>query len=208
MKGLLVKDILGIRRYLRTMGVLCAFFVVLSLLMHSATYISSMLSFLFLMMPLTVFSYDESAKWDAYGLTMPITRNQVVLGRYLLSLLMMVAGAVIGFAASSLLSLLPNMEGSMAEMALIIRVVCGMGMIFLSIVLPLIYKFGAEKGRYIMMAVLLGIFILFYLINSMNLMQWENQGTRTIFYLLPVLGLACLAVSYGIACRVYQNKEI
>ena len=110
MKGLLIKDILGLRRYFFSFAVICLAFLILSVLMKTAMFVSSILAVLFLMMPLTVFSYDESAKWDAYGLTLPVSRKQIVLSRYVLTLLMLAVGSLIGAVFTYGITLLPGVE--------------------------------------------------------------------------------------------------
>lgn len=208
MKGLLIKDILGMRRYFRTLAIICIFFVLLSFLLKTVTYVSSMLSVIFLMLPLTVFSYDEFAKWDAYGLTLPVTRNQVVLGRYAMTLIMLVVGAAIGLAISAVLTFVPEMDGTLTDVISVITLISSAGLVVLAIVLPLIYKFGAEKGRYVMIGVFLAVFILVFLLSKANMPISAEQLLSNLVWLLPVVGLLLFALSYFVACRVYHKKEI
>ena len=208
MKGLLIKDILGLRRYFFSFAVICLAFLILSVLMKTAMFVSSILAVLFLMMPLTVFSYDESAKWDAYGLTLPVSRKQIVLSRYVLTLLMLAVGALIGAVFTYGITLLPGVEETSQGMLEVIPVICGMGLIILAVVFPLIYKFGAEKGRYLMIAVFLLLMIVTLLFNQIS--GWKEQLLPLLVFLpyaAPIVGLAFMAISYWISCRIYENKE-
>lgn len=208
MKGLLIKDILGLRRYFFSFAVICLAFLILSVLMKTAMFVSSILAVLFLMMPLTVFSYDESAKWDAYGLTLPVSRKQIVLSRYVLTLLMLAVGSLIGAVFTYGITLLPGVEETSQGMLEVIPVICGMGLIILAVVFPLIYKFGAEKGRYLMIAVFLLLMIVTLLFNQIS--GWKEQLLPLLVFLpyaAPIVGLAFMAVSYWISCRIYENKE-
>ncbi len=208
MKGLLIKDILGLRRYFFSFAVICLAFLILSVLMKTAMFVSSILAVLFLMMPLTVFSYDESAKWDAYGLTLPVSRKQIVLSRYVLTLLMLAVGSLIGAVFTYGITLLPGVEETSQGMLEVIPVICGMGLIILAVVFPLIYKFGAEKGRYLMIAVFLLLMIVTLLFNQIS--GWKEQLLPLLVFLpyaAPIVGLAFMAISYWISCRIYENKE-
>ena len=208
MKGLLIKDILGLRRYFFSFAVICLAFLILSVLMKTAMFVSSILAVLFLMMPLTVFSYDESAKWDAYGLTLPVSRKQIVLSRYVLTLLMLAVGSLIGAVFTYGITLLPGVEETSQGMLEVIPVICGMGLIILAVVFPLIYKFGAEKGRYLMIAVFLLVMIVTLLFNQIS--GWKEQLLPLLVFLpyaAPIVGLAFMAISYWISCRIYENKE-
>lgn len=171
-------------------------------------FVSSILAVLFLMMPLTVFSYDESAKWDAYGLTLPVSRKQIVLSRYVLTLLMLAVGSLIGAVFTYGITLLPGVEETSQGMLEVIPVICGMGLIILAVVFPLIYKFGAEKGRYLMIAVFLLLMIVTLLFNQIS--GWKEQLLPLLVFLpyaAPIVGLAFMAISYWISCRIYENKE-
>ena len=208
MKGLLIKDILGLRRYFFSFAVICLAFLILSVLMKTAMFVSSILAVLFLMMPLTVFSYDESAKWDAYGLTLPVSRKQIVLSRYVLTLLMLAVGSLIGAVFTYGITLLPGVEETSQGMLEVIPVICGMGLIILAVVFPLIYKVGAEKGRYLMIAVFLLLMIVTLLFNQIS--GWKEQLLPLLVFLpyaAPIVGLAFMAISYWISCRIYENKE-
>ena len=208
MKGLLIKDILGLRRYFFSFAVICLAFLILSVLMKTAMFVSSILAVLFLMMPLTVFSYDESAKWDAYGLTLPVSRKQIVLSRYVLTLLMLAVGSLIGAVFTYGITLIPGVEETSQGMLAVIPVICGMGLIILAVVFPLVYKFGAEKGRYLMIAVFLLLMIVTLLFNQIS--GWKEQLLPLLVFLpyaAPIVGLAFMAISYWISCRIYENKE-
>ena len=208
MKGLLIKDILGLRKYFFSCVVICFFFLILSVLVKTAMFVSSILSVLFLLMPLTVFSYDESAKWDAYGLTLPVTRKQMVFSRYVLTLLMLVVGSLIGSVLTYGITQLPGVEETSQEMLAVIPVICGLGLIILSVVFPLIYQFGAEKGRYIMIAVFLLFMIVMFLFNQLP--GWQEKVLPLLVflpYIAPAAGIIFLVISYFISCRIYENKE-
>ena len=95
MKGLLVKDLLVLRKYARTMVVFILVYIVVFSMLDSVDVISGMVTLVLAMMSVATFSYDELAKWDRFGLTMPVSRKQVVASRYLVCLLSTVFGSAI-----------------------------------------------------------------------------------------------------------------
>ena len=57
------------------------------------------------MSSIATFSYDEMAKADKYILTLPLTKKEVVLAKYVLVITSTVIGAILGVIASTVLSL-------------------------------------------------------------------------------------------------------
>ena len=98
MKGLFVKDLLVLRRYIRTMAVFVLVYILVFTLIDSADVISGMVPLVLAMMSMAAFSYDELAKWDRFALTMPVSRRQVVGARYLVSLCFTLLGTAWGSA--------------------------------------------------------------------------------------------------------------
>ena len=79
----------------------------------------------------------------------PISRRNLVLSKYLLSFMFSVAGA--------LLSMLVNvlMDGHFGESLQTSAMLACAGMIFASLILPVLFRFGVEKGKLIMMALVM-----------------------------------------------------
>ena len=61
MKGLLLKDLLGLKRYLRTFIVLLLFYIVFAFSTDSAGFLIGMSALLAAMLPMAAFAYDETA---------------------------------------------------------------------------------------------------------------------------------------------------
>ena len=96
MKGLLMKDLLNLKQTIRVWALLLALFIVIGFAQQSPVYISSMLTVMVLLLPVNALAYDENCKWDAYALTMPVSRRDLALSKYLL--------ALVGAGAMALLS--------------------------------------------------------------------------------------------------------
>lgn len=59
------------------------------------TILSTVLAVLISMLPYSCFSYDNIAKWELYGLSLPLRRSRIVLARYLTVLLALAFSAVL-----------------------------------------------------------------------------------------------------------------
>ena len=78
MKGLLIKDILNMKNYMKQLILLLIFFMAYGVFLKNGTFVGSMITLMLSMQVITTMSYDEYAKWDKYALTMNINRKDVV----------------------------------------------------------------------------------------------------------------------------------
>lgn len=91
-------------------------------------------------------SYDEMNGGMAFLMTLPYSRKQYVAEKYLIGLLIIALGVVYALA----LAVIQNLTGGGADMktTLLTTAVCAfVGVIMLAFSLPADLKFGAEKGR-------------------------------------------------------------
>lgn len=145
MTGLIKKDLYVADKTGRLLLVLALLFnFVPSLRSLGCTY-AMMLA---LMIPLNAIAYDEKCKWDRYAAMLPYRAGQIVASKYLLAyLLTLLGGAII--VASAAIQRADWRET--LEMTLTLAV----SMLFVTALgLPALYRFGAEKGRYVMILVL------------------------------------------------------
>ena len=80
MKGLILRDLLNLRKNLKTIIIMCLFYTLLFSTLNP-TFLSGMITILFAMQILTTFSYDDYSKWNMYALSLPITKKQLVLSK-------------------------------------------------------------------------------------------------------------------------------
>lgn len=105
-KGLIIKDLLQLKSYKRTLIVFIVIFIGLSITQeHTRNVLAVMMTLGLGMFSIATFSYDEMAKADKYILTLPLTKKEVVLAKYVLVIASTVIGAILGVIASIVLSL-------------------------------------------------------------------------------------------------------
>ncbi len=204
MKGLFMKDLLTIRRYGKVVIAAVAIMLVFAFWLDDFSFVSAMVIVFGATLPITVFSYDTLAHWDGYSLTLPVTRRQLVTSKYLLGLVLSLVG--------SLLSALINLVGEgpdQGRLWLILPLIfLGGSMVYLSILLPLVYQFGAEKSRLLIMLILILPFSAAAIyektggnFSSAALPVW------LLTLALPLAIVAIMVLSWYISCRIYERKE-
>ena len=107
MTGLILKDILVMRKSLKTYLLLILFYLILSA--AGGLPISFCLSFievLLMVLPLSAFAYDELSHWDKAVFALPLSRQTVVKARYgFLLLLVLISAALPAYSQAFLLCL-------------------------------------------------------------------------------------------------------
>ena len=95
MTGLILKDILVMRRTIRTYVLFLAFYSLLAVFdIFPLSTVTAVTELIIMMLPLSAFSYDEYAKWDRYAAALPLGRRAVVGARYCFALLMAAAATL------------------------------------------------------------------------------------------------------------------
>lgn len=149
MKGLLIKDLLNLRQTGRVWALLLVVFLVVGFVQQSPAYVGSMLMVMLLLLPVNAMAYDENARWDAYALTMPITRRDLALSKYLLTLLGAAGAALVSVACGLL------MGAELGEVLATVGLLLAVGLCMVSVLLPLLFRFGVQKGRMLMIVIVL-----------------------------------------------------
>ncbi len=205
MRGLLIKDLINLKKQYRVLLVMFVFYIVVSLTSGDNAFFGGVVSIMMVMLTVTSMSYDEYAKWDKYALTMPVSRRDLVLSKYLLGLLLSGAAFVINLLYQASMEL-PYKEALGMAFSL-----AGVSILFISLVLPFLFKYGMEKGRLIMMLVLFiptGIIMVgANMIPKMGLTLPDPDVLNSLVYILPFVLLIIVAVSIISSLRIYQNKE-
>ena len=103
MKGLLLKDIYNLRKVGKQYILILAFFTVYCFFLKNPSFFPMMTVMSFSMLILTSMGYDEAAGFDKYALTLPVNREDLVRTKYLLLLLLLAAGFVVGMTGNVLI---------------------------------------------------------------------------------------------------------
>lgn len=213
MKGLILKDLLNLRKNLKTIIIMCLFYTLLFSTLNP-TFLSGMITILFAMQILTTFSYDDYSKWNMYALSLPITKKQLVLSKYILGISFIIFGGVFSFILTSLLSLF---KGSFILGDLVASIIGSTGIMILMILilLPLIFKYGVERSRIMLLAIFAIPTVLILIISKvLALTGIPFPSEEQLNALLPVICIiatliliAGIYVSYMTSVKIITKKE-
>ena len=210
MSGLVLKDMLVLRKSLKTYVLFLAFYVIMAVVgMFSISFITAFVQIIVMLLPMSSFAYDEQAKWDRYAVILPLDRRVMVRARYLFVILMLLVAAA--FAPLSCVALSITQAEPVAENLAAGLAALSMGLLAADLTLPLSYKLGPERARPYLYAIIFIPVILLVLAGQMGwlkgLSDLPEETALALFSVLPLIPLAGLPVSYLISCRVVEKKE-
>ncbi len=201
MGGLILKDLYGLKQQLKIYIIIAVVWLLIAVTTRDMSFFSGLVMMFTFLVPITSLAYDEKSRFDAYALTMPVKRSDIVLSKYLLSL---ICGAVCALAGFFLNVICMN---DIFETAVVTLILLCVGIFFSSIVLPLLFRFGVEKGRTIMMAVLLLPVILALLFSKFDVAIPENEFIKYSLLFVPVITAVVFFASFQISKKIYEKKE-
>ncbi|MCC0699732.1 ABC-2 transporter permease [Clostridioides sp. ZZV15-6383] len=212
MKGLILKDLLNLKGNVKFILLFIIMFGFMSSLGDgNVNNFIGVIIVLCTTMIVSTFSYDDLNKWDSYVLTMPIKRNDIVLSKYLTMLIFSFIGVLVSLIVSIIIGYFKNTL-VLSETLLINALTLSVSICFGSLILPLIYKFGTERARLLM--------ILCFLVPTLALLVFksilENISSpisieiifNTLTYSLPFIATFLFVVSYFISSKIYSKKEV
>ena len=214
MKGLILKDFLNLKKYIRTLFGIIALYAVIFIPQGNANFLEGMVVILCAMAVVTSIGYDDLAKWDKYALTMPITRKDVVMSKYIFTIIFIIIGSILSLLISIVAStILNNLD---IELLLEIDAISiALGILFTGILIPLIYKFGIERSRIIIIGIFAiptivsfaGVSILNYFGVPKPSEAFIERIVIILPYIIPEIAILILVISYFITLNIYNKKD-
>lgn len=170
--------------------------------------ISFIPSFIIVMLFMSTFSYDEYNNWNAYAITLPGGRKNIVKSKFVAGLFLTLLSIIITVVLNCLVSVINSnlkfddfvstLLGSVSAIALI-----------QAIMYPFIFKYGMEKGRIILFVLsfaIVGIIVLFSKVINipLDIISFFNNYW---FIIVPTILTISLFISYKISEKIYLKKE-
>lgn len=200
MIGLVLKDLINLKKQLKIFIFMLVFYFIFSMTTKNGSMFGTMVTLLFAMQPITALAFDEKANWDKYALAMPVSRAEIVISKYVLGILLSLFAALLNFIAQFLLGTEINVDNKTVFVTLSVSI------IFISLLLPVIFKFGVEKGRLLMFIVLMLPTLIILMFKDTFSSITQDMIIKAI-YGLPLLAIAILILSMLLSISIYKKKE-
>ncbi len=209
MLGLIKKDFLLIKANLKSMIII---FVIYVMLAFQGTFdVTFIVPLIGIMLFISTFSYDDFNNWNSYAVTLPDGRKNVVKAKYIASIILTIILAIVSLAIGIGISYTQKNSINLDEIISSQMGTMLSSVIIISLLYPIVFKFGATNGRIILFAVVFGIAGIGALIEQfidMTLIINIINGLDSYSLIaIPIISVILLGISYLISNKIYQNKE-
>ena len=212
MTGLLRKDFYLLAKYGRTYAVLIIGFLALYAFGNHGFFYFGYPTIMVSLMGLTLTSLDEHSRWDKYSDSLPVTRAQTVSSKYIVLGIMVLATVLLTAVVSLVFA--RRIDTSAQTTLYLSAMIAGIGLGLPSITMPLVFKFGTEKARWVSFLALGGSIALFFIIGTVFFESIFNDpaaaptaSVNTMFLSIP-LGLIAYVFSWRLSVKIYQSREL
>ena len=215
MKGLFIKDWRLMGRQVKMMLLFILVFLVLfSTTMDDIQFLSGLYTMIFVFLPINCFAYDEMCHFDKFAACTPLPVSRIVLTRYLAALSVGGAGILLIGGVQSVIQLIKKTEpGAVLSNLLLLLIYFGVAVLMMSVLFPLMYKFGTNRSRLIMLLVFAVPAMLFFAAvnllpeDALTHLAMPESFLRTLPFFAAAILLLGLWLSISISIRICQNKE-
>lgn len=201
MIGLFLKDVINLKQQAKIFLVIAVMFIGISILQQDSNFFAMYMVVFTILVSTTAFAYDDKAKWDRYALTMPVSGRDIVLSKYLLVFVFTVLAFFLTFLLT--FSMTHAFHESLTECLTISLASLALS----SIILPVFFKFGVEKGRIVMMAIVLAPSFLSLLLSNLDFSAPAPAILNKLEIFAPFAVILILVLSVFLSMRIYEKKE-
>lgn len=208
MLGFVKKDLFILKNNVKSLLIAIAIYAIF--IFSNDMDVSFIFPFMVFMLFISTFSYDDYNKWNAFALTLPKGRENIVKGKYVSVILLVFVATLLGSLCSALIFSLKNtlnLEQILSNSITYFITI----FIIASIICPLLFKYGSEKGRIVLFVMIFGIFSMASIARECTDIVISG-GMVSFFHqygliLLLFLSILMMIISYVISKRIYLKKE-
>ena len=219
MKGLLLKDLYMANKYCRAFLLIVFVFIGSSFFGDNSIFFTTYPIMISGMIPVTLLGYDERSKWDQmaammpyseYCETLPYSKAMIVSEKYLIGLILQICVIILSAISQAVRMNISN-SFSLSSFMTLTALLIILSLITPSLIMPLMFKYGVEKGRivyYITIgAFCAGIFAVQSLTKN-NISEYTTKITGSYIFIILAACIALYAISWYTSVKFYSKREI
>ena len=209
MLGLIKKDLLIVKGNIKILGlIIIVFTALMSINGNNLSFIPAYLSLTIIM---STFSYEQYNNTDAYIISFPNGKQNLVKSKYISTLIILIVSILLTFLIYLLTGYIKNDLNLKEVLSLSLGSIAAI-IILESLLYPIIFKFGIEKAR---MGFFVGVFAISGIIALLDKEGFKLKIPKYIiayldkYYMIiiPIILIIILIVSYKISKKIYMKKE-
>ncbi|WP_368488873.1 ABC-2 transporter permease [Clostridium sp. BJN0013] len=216
MRSLILKDIYNIMHGAKSMLLLTIVLTVAIIpLAGLPSYVVANIV-IYSMMVVTTFAFDDNSKWTRYAMVMPITKKEVVRSKFCMLMIFCLLGILSGICFGIVggiitqkfsISNTDNISDLIFSgiIGVIISAICG------SINIPLIFKYGSESARQLIIVAFVmptALAFTIYKIGMLLNITIPSEVVSMLKYIAPILIMLFMYFMYKLSCNIFINKDL
>ena len=212
MKGLLLKDAYQMWSYTRwIILVSVAMMLMGTFFMKEGSNFFMLYGGLLLgILPMTLLAYDQNGRFSAYSAALPVTKEQIVGGKYLIGLCGMVLAELLSMATLAAAQLLWGTVTVQLTVATLLQVAM-LTLLGNIILLPLAYRLGYQKARYAyyLCIGLLASYMGYFVSSGDSALEsiLPAQGSLLVLVVVLAAALALYALSWRLSLHGTERQS-
>ena len=198
MLGILLKDFVTTKKQIIWYVFMIALFCVVAVVTDNVAFAGSIGMVVAISVPTSAIAYEERDGFNKIAVASGIDKKVIVIEKYLLGFLFLLIGGISYF-------LVYYFSKEQANKWIEFVVSMCMQIVLLAIVMPVIFKFGVEKGRAYMilfMVVFLSIFI-----ALMSLINFTVDSAIVVLPIVITITIIGLVASIFLSIQIYGKKD-
>lgn len=207
MSGLLIKDFYTIIRYYKIYMIVVAAALVATVFVASNYSFVAYCAIMVSAIPIGIISIEEKERWNIYSATLPYSAAEIVSAKYILGLILLGIMA----AAASIFELILLVSGgkySVNEHIFLIVELLVYGLIISGLMLPFVFRFGAEKGRLFYLLICVVIILAAISIGDPGgLVAFLSYNTNIFMVSLAGGAAVIFGVSWLLSIQLYKSAR-
>ena len=208
MTALILKDIATLKKTLLLTITLCIALIVYGVYENEIFMIPLICTMIPLILTAIAFGYDTKSKFEQISFSIPIKNSSFVLCKLFFSFVFWLFGSVCLFV-----QLVIKNEMSIDNIIFISLITLVASVLISSIQLPFILKYGAEKGRLIMVLTYFIVFALSSLLKAKsdlltNVVEFFLNNSRVMIFLgIVFVSIVIIGMAIKISILIMEKKE-
>jgi cytochrome bd-type quinol oxidase subunit 2 len=218
MRGLITKDLMFFRTSWKNLLITFIGTFLLSIALGNYTLAVVVVPIYIMSSGINTFQTDEFYNTMAYTLSFPLSRKKIVLSKYLFTLIMMLISILVGIVIYLLILFIinPGENGLNVNMIFSLLILECASLIVDSIFYPVIYKYGCEKSRLVLMSIVMLLLGIGSIISvSVNVFELFKIDWESIIGFIQTHGVSILSIltvvmftsSYFLSYKFYKKKD-
>lgn len=200
MKGLLLKDFYTL---FKQMKIILLIIIVFAFIPDSS--FSAFAIMYSAMLPITALAYDERSKWNVLASMMPYSKKDLVLSKYLLGYICLGFVTVITLIAKFVISLFGKGLFNFKEIMPIIAMAL-LGSFLMAVNMPIMNRFGVEKGRLVFIILIILVVSCVTAINNISSLK-SDIDIDFIYYIIAAVAIIIInIISVEISVRIRKKN--